>query len=174
MSTLRTRSRTFVSAGRGAFAHPPQAERPVSPPPSYGVPSEGGEFMPWSFVTGQLARAHNYWVVTVGRGEKPHSAPVWGVFVADDLFFETSPMTRKARNLARNPATVVHAESADEVVIVEGEARPFTPPRETGARIARAFAEKYDGYQPDPAEWADGALYRVEPSVVFAWRDMPT
>jgi nitroimidazol reductase NimA-like FMN-containing flavoprotein (pyridoxamine 5'-phosphate oxidase superfamily) len=130
--------------------------------------------MPWSFVTEQLERARNYWVVTVGRGEKPHSAPVWGVFVSDDLFFETSAATRKARNLARNPAAVVHMESGDEVVIVEGEARPFGPTREMGARIAEAFAQKYDGYQPDPAEWASGALYRVEPNVVFAWRDMPT
>ena len=130
--------------------------------------------MPWSFVTEQLERARNYWVVTVGRGEKPHSAPVWGVFVSDDLLFETSPATRKARNLARNPAAVVHVESGDEVVIVEGRARPFSPTHEIAARIAEAFAQKYDGYQPDPAEWATGALYRVEPDVVFAWRDMPT
>jgi hypothetical protein len=95
MSTPRTRSRVFVSVGRGAFARPPFAERPVSPPPSYGVPTEGGELMPWWFVTEQLERARNYWVVTVGRREMPHSAPVWGVFVSDDLFFETSPTTRK-------------------------------------------------------------------------------
>lgn len=146
----------------------------MSPPPSYGVPTEGGELMPWSFVTEQLERARNYWVVTVGHGTKPHSAPVWGVFIPDDLFFETPPTTRKARNLARNPATVVHTESGDEVVIVEGQARAFSPTRETAARIVRTFAQKYDGYQPDPTEWADGALYRVEPSVVFAWHDMPT
>jgi hypothetical protein len=34
--------------------------------------------------------------------------------------------------------------------------------------------EKYDGYAPDPAEWENESLYRVEPRVVFAWRDMPT
>ena len=163
-----------MSAGRGAFAHPPPAERPVSPPPSYGVPTEGGELMPWSFVTEHLEHARNYWVVTVGRGETPHSAPVWGVFVSEDLFFETTATTRKARNLARNPATVVHTESGDEVVIVEGQARPFRPTRALAAHIVRVFAQKYDGYEPDPAEWTDGALYRVEPSVIFAWRDMPT
>jgi hypothetical protein len=51
--------------------------------------------MPWSFVTEQLESARNYWIVTVGPGERPHSAPVWGALVADDLFFETSPTTRK-------------------------------------------------------------------------------
>ena len=163
-----------MSAHRGAFAQPPRPERPMSPPPSYGVPTHGGELMPWSFVIEQLERARNYWVVTVGRRETPHSAPVWGVFVSNDLFFETSPMTRKARNLARNPAAVVHTESGDDVVIVEGQARVFSPTREVAAQIARTFAHKYDGYQPDPAEWTEGELYRVEPSAVFAWRDMPT
>jgi nitroimidazol reductase NimA-like FMN-containing flavoprotein (pyridoxamine 5'-phosphate oxidase superfamily) len=109
----------------------------------------------------------------VGRG-RPHAAPVWGVFVADDLFLETSPTTRKARNLARNPAVVVHTESAEEVVIVEGKAAPFTPPAGLATQIARSFAAKYEGYEPDPAEWTMGSLYCVTPSVVFAWRDMPT
>jgi len=95
-------------------------------------------------------------------------------FVSDDLFFETSPMTRKARNLARNPAAVVHTESGDEVVIVHGHAKPFDPRGEVAADIVREFAQKYNGYQPDPIEWTEGSLYRVEPTVVFAWRDMPT
>jgi Pyridoxamine 5'-phosphate oxidase len=130
--------------------------------------------MRWSFVTEQLEGSRNYWLVTVGRGETPHSAPVWGVFVSEDLFFETSPTTLKARNLARNPATVVHTESGDDVVIVHGQAKPFDPTGEVAADIVRAFAQKYIGYQPDPTEWTEGSLYRVEPTVVFAWRDMPT
>jgi nitroimidazol reductase NimA-like FMN-containing flavoprotein (pyridoxamine 5'-phosphate oxidase superfamily) len=160
-----------VSGTKGAaFADPPQAQRPKSPPPSYGVPTEGGELMSWTFVTERLENARNYWIVTVGRGETPHSAPVWGAFVADDLYFETSPGTRKARNLVRNPAVVVHTESGDEVVIVEGSATPVHPTADSGARIARAFAAKYEGYEPDPSDCESGALFLV----VFAWRDMPT
>jgi len=130
--------------------------------------------VPWTFVAERLQASRNYWVVTVGPGNRPHTAPVWGVLVADDLFFETSSTTRKARNLARNPAAVVHTESGDEVVIVEGAAISFRPSEDTGGRIARAFAGKYEAYEPDPADWADGGLYRIEPRVVFAWRDMPT
>ena len=59
-------------------------------------------------------------------------------------------------------------------MIVEGQARPFSPTRGVTAQIVRTFGHKYDGYQADRAEWTDGALYRVQPSVVFAWRDMPT
>jgi nitroimidazol reductase NimA-like FMN-containing flavoprotein (pyridoxamine 5'-phosphate oxidase superfamily) len=160
--------------GRGAFAGPHRAQRPKSPPPSYGVPVEGAELMPWTFVTEQLSSARNYWIVTVGRGERPHSAPVWGAFVAEDLYFETSPGTRKARNLARNPAVVVHTESGDEVVIVEGSAAPVIPASGSSPLIADAFAKKYDGYEPDPSDWESGTLFLVQPGVVFAWRDMPT
>jgi nitroimidazol reductase NimA-like FMN-containing flavoprotein (pyridoxamine 5'-phosphate oxidase superfamily) len=163
-----------VSTSLGAFASPPQPQRPISPPASYGVPTAGGEMMPWSFVTDQLESAHNYWIVTVGSGERPHSAPVWGAFVADDLFFETSPTTRKGRNLARNPAVVVHTESADEVVIVEGLAAPSHRAPRNVERLVQAFRAKYDGYEPDPDEWGTGSLYRVTPTVIFAWRDMPT
>jgi hypothetical protein len=49
-----------TDAGQGAFADPPPAQRPISPPPSYGVPAEGGELMPWTFVTEQLSSARNY------------------------------------------------------------------------------------------------------------------
>lgn len=163
-----------MTTALGAFADPPEAERPRSPPPSYGVPVEGGELIEWSFVVGELERARNYWVVTVGRASRPHAAPVWGVFVGDDLFLETSPSTRKARNLARNPAVVVHTESGDEVVIVEGSAAPFAPPADLGRALASAFAAKYRGYEPEPVAWNEGSLYRVAPRVVFAWRDMPT
>ena len=163
-----------MSTSHGAFADPPDAQRPISPPAGYGVPRKGGEMMPWSFVTGQLESARNYWIVTVGTGGRPHAAPVWGAFVADDLFFETSPATRKGRNLARNPAAVVHTESGDDVVIVEGLAAPLRSAPDDVEKLVAAFRAKYEGYEPDPEEWATGSLYRITPSVIFAWRDMPT
>ena len=39
----------------GAFAVEPPRERPDSPPPSYGVPRQGGEFIEWSHVVDVLA-----------------------------------------------------------------------------------------------------------------------
>ena len=48
--------------------------------------------------------------------------PVWGAWVDGMFFFHSHPGTRKARNLAVNPAIVVHLECGDDVVIVEGEA----------------------------------------------------
>ena len=73
-----------------------------------------------------------------------------------------------AELLARTPAVVVHTESGDEVVIVEGSAAPVIPASGGSPLIADAFAKKYEGYEPDPSDWESGALFLVQPRVVFA------
>jgi hypothetical protein len=161
-----------MSSG-GAFANPPAAERPRTPDTSYGVPRTGGRMADWAFVIKQLADARNYWVATVGADGRPHAAPVWGVLVADDLYLETSPATRKARNIERSGALTVHV-GGDEAVIVEGDAAAFRPAPALGREIAAAFKAKYADYSPEPDSWDQGGLYRVVPRTVFAWRDMPT
>src|SRR5262245_756668 len=155
------------------FSPVPPAERPVSPPPSYGVPAEGGELVPWSFVSERLRDAGAYWLVTVRPDGRPHVMPVWGVFVDDELYLETDPGTRKARNLVANPAVAVHPDGADEAVIVAGTASAFVPGPGLGDRIAAEFTRKHDGDRRSAREWDGGGLYRIEPHVVFAWRDMP-
>ena len=105
-----------------------QADRPAAPRASrprmggYGVPQSTQGMLPWSFARERLERARNYWVCTVRPDGRPHAAPVWGVWAKNALYFETARTSQKARNLAANPAIVVHLESGDEVVIIEGTA----------------------------------------------------
>lgn len=160
-------------AAVGRFADVPPAERPLSPGVDYGVPRRGGEMMSWSFVEDHLSSARIYWVATVRPDGKPHAMPIWGVYLDEDLYLETNPRSRKARNLATNPSVVVHLETGDEAVVIEGLATPLRPDRDLGARLAAAFAAKYE-YRPGPDAWDGGGLYWVEPRVVYAWRDMPT
>jgi hypothetical protein len=128
----------------------------------------------WEFVTGRLIAARTYWLASVGSDGHPHAAPIWGVFVDDDLYLETSPATYKARNIARRPHVSVHVELGDEAVIVEGTASDFRPDLLLGKSLAAAFAAKYEGYKPAANSWDQGSLYLVTPQTVFAWRDMPT
>ena len=111
---------------------------------------------------------------TRGRGSEATAAPIWGVLVEDDLYLETAPFTRKARNIAARPAVSVHVERGDEAVIVDGDAEDFRPDGRLGALLAAAFAAKYPGYEPTPDSWSDGSLCRVVPRKILAWRDMPT
>jgi PPOX class probable F420-dependent enzyme len=157
-----------------AFRSPPPGERPSSPGHDYGVPRPGGELIAWSEVIGRLRAARNYWLATVRPDGAPHAMPIWGCLVDDDLFLETSPRTRKARNLEREPRVVVHLEDGDHAVVVEGTAGVHRPGLELGRKLAAAFAEKYPDYWPGPEDCEDGGLYIVVPAVVFAWHNMPT
>ncbi|MCY3568597.1 MAG: pyridoxamine 5'-phosphate oxidase family protein [Chloroflexi bacterium] len=119
----------------------PEPERPQMPD-SFGFSIEDYPFEPmsWQWVTEQLQTARNYWVATTRPSGRPHSVPVWGVWVDDAFHFATDPKGVTARNLIENPESVVNLESGDEVVILEGrfELRDSTP----GIQVA--FNAKYD------------------------------
>lgn len=88
--------------------------------PGYGISREAGGLLPWSHVTGRLTASRSYWLATTRPDGRPHVAPVWGVWLDGALYFGTDRASVKARNLAANPTLVVHLESGDDVVILEG------------------------------------------------------
>jgi pyridoxamine 5'-phosphate oxidase-like protein len=146
--------------------------------PGYGIRSSGEGMLPWSHVDERMAQARNYWVATTRPDGRPHCAPVWGVWVNGTFYFGSGPRSRKARNLSANPNVVVHLESGDDVVILEGIAEEFANPEPSlFARIADAYATKYldpesgQEFRPSDAE----GIYAVRPRVAFGWleRDFP-
>lgn len=144
--------------------------------PGYGIPESEEGVLPWAHVTERLRSARTYWVATAGPDGRPHSTPIWGGFVDGTLFFEGSPHTRRGRNLAANPAVVVHLESGDDVVIVEGTVQEIKGPDPSLAgRLVEDFAAKYEalGYRPSADQWNEGGLYAVQPQTVFAWTRFP-
>jgi PPOX class probable F420-dependent enzyme len=124
--------------------------------------------LPWSWATERLEAGRNYWIGTARADGSPHVAPVWGVWVADGLRFSTSAESRKGRNLLRDPRVVVHLESGDDVVILEGEVERVA----LDDAVADVYGAKYD-YRPDPAE--EGLWFRLQPRIAYAWleRDYP-
>src|SRR3954449_10964184 len=88
----------------------------------YGVPLDGsgGGLMPWTTSAERLERSRNYWICTTRADGRPHAAPVWGLWFDGAVVFSTDPTSTKGRNLAHRPDVVVHLESGDEAVIVEG------------------------------------------------------
>ena len=69
-----------------------------------------------------FVRSRSYWICTARPDGRPHSIPVWGMWVDGALYFGTARDARKAKNIAHNPAVSVHLESGDDVVILEGKA----------------------------------------------------
>jgi hypothetical protein len=98
--------------------------------------------------------------------------PVWGVWLEETFLFSTSRQSRKGRNLAAEPHVVVHLESGDEAVILEGIAEEAAAPQLL-AQFADAYEAKYQ-FRPDVND-ARNVTFAVRPRVAFAWleRDFP-
>ena len=120
----------------------------------------------------RLCTANNYWIATTRPDGRPHAAPVWGVWLDDGLWFGTEG--QKVRNLEALPYAVVHLDSADDVIMVQG---PVEIVRDAAriARAAEAFRAKYvDGetgapFDVYPALGEAPTLYHVTPEVGWAW-----
>ena len=134
--------------------------------PAYGA-SDAEALLEWSWAREQLERSRNFWIATTRPDGRPHAMPVWGAFVDDRVVFGTARASRKARNIAERADVVVHAESGDEVVIVEGAAVE-TQDRELLRQAADVFEAKYD-WRPDLEDFAGTAWFVVEPRVAYAW-----
>src|SRR5947209_16973405 len=80
--------------------------------------------LPWRWATERLTKARNYWIATTRPDGKPHSRPVWGVWLENAFYFSTGSLA--APNLASRPAITVHLESGSQVVIIEGVAEPIS------------------------------------------------
>ena len=127
-------------------------------PAGYGLTGE--DLLPWSWAVDRLAASRNYWIVTTRPDGRPHAMPVWGLWWDDAVVFGTSPESVKARNITRDPRVVVHLESGDEVVILEG--RMDTAAADDA--FADAYKEKY-GHRPQPGP----GYHRLRPERAFAW-----
>lgn len=140
----------------------------LSLPDGYGTP---GTLLSWEPVERRLATAKRYWVSTTRADGRPHAVPVDGLWIDGALYFGGSPRTVTARNLALNPAVVVHLEDADSAVIVEGTCEVVVPEEAFVQRLLAAAKEKY-GFGP-PADAYRSGVRTLAPAVVLAWTSLP-
>jgi len=141
-------------------------------PSGYGIKDGVDGQLPWSWAEEQLGRGRNYWICTTRADGRPHAMPVWGVWVDDALLFSSDPESLKGRNIAARPGAVVHLESGDDVVVLEGQITTMDQER------LEAFVDAYDAkynHRVDVTNAAFG-LYQLVPDRVLAWRetDFPT
>lgn len=138
-------------------------------PADYGLsPDAGPAHWPWSDVTRRIAQGRTWWVATTRPDGRPHVQPVWGVIVDDRMLFSTDPRSRKARNLAANPAIVVHLDSGDEVVIVEGVARRLAA-AEVPPGFTATYLAKYDVEVVPTDDDPRYGFYEIVPEVAMSW-----
>ena len=127
-------------------------------------------FIPWSNVDRRLRATREVWVATASV-TGADAVPVWFWWDGESLFFSTKSASRKARNIARQPAIVVHNGDGADPIIVKGDAERVTDLDEL-ERVDRAYREKY----VDPYSGVEATIYvqgdsvfRVRPRLVMAW-----
>jgi nitroimidazol reductase NimA-like FMN-containing flavoprotein (pyridoxamine 5'-phosphate oxidase superfamily) len=142
----------------------PRRRRPAFK--GYGIADSEDGMLPWSWGVERLERARNYWVSTTRPDGRPHAMPVWGVWLDGAFVFGSGRDSAKSRNLAANPAVVVHLESGDETVILEGRAEPVLD-EELERRVDEVYGSKYD-FKPDASGESD-PWFIVRPKRAYAW-----
>jgi len=130
--------------------------------------------VPWSAIEARLEAAAHYWLGTTRPDGRPHTAPIRGVWLAGAFYFYTEPQTQKARNLAAQPVAVVHLESAEEVVIVEGAVGEVPPDGAAWRAVDAALAAKYRDVRTGAGlRLGVGPrtplVYRLQPGRARAW-----
>ncbi len=97
----------------------------------------------WSDAESQLRAAPKIWLATVRPDGRPHAMPVLVVWAEGAPCIATRPGSRKADNLAANPACVLTVAGDDLDLVVEGIAIGVEDPL-ADERIAAAFLAKYE------------------------------
>jgi hypothetical protein len=101
--------------------------------------------LPWSRARDLLATQTpkedlTFFVGTVRPDGRPHAAGVGAIWVDDALYFVSGPGTRRARNLAANPACSVSVRLRGLDLTLEGEAEHVADPT-TLERVAAVYRE---------------------------------
>lgn len=130
--------------------------------------------IPWAEVEDRLRRAVDYWLSTTRPDGRPHAVPIWGAWLDGAFYFYTEPQTQKVKNLTAQPEMVLHLESANDVVIVEGAAQEVAAGSAEWQHLDAALFDKYK----DPGSGQGLRLskhartpvvYRLQPRHVRAW-----
>ena len=144
----------------------PEASRPYME--GYGIPSDSKGMLRWADAAARLEKSRNYWIITTRPDGRPHAVPVWGIWLEDAVYFGTDRRSRKAKNLATNPSLVIHLESGDDAVILEGVAEEVTE-RVLIKRIDQVYSRKYKmRVSSAPGQVV---IYALRPRVAFGWRE---
>lgn len=166
---LRGKQTSVATSGSAASAgrFDPVIGRPVMTT-GYGLAESRAGLLSWRWVHSRFRVAHNYWIATTKSDGAPHCVPIWGVWLDDVFYFGTDRASRKSRNLHRQPHVVVHLESGEDVVVMEGRAAEVAS-ASLFKRIDRAYLKKYKLSMTDaPGELV---VFGVTPRVFLAWRE---
>jgi hypothetical protein len=147
--------------------------------------------LPWAEVTERLETGitqapdtggpnrHTAWLATTGPDGAPDVRPVGAMWVDGAFYFTSGAGSRKAKNIAANPAASISIATQEFDVTIDGRVRRVTdlPTLEQLAAVynpdwpaevdpeARAFVAPFNAPSAGPPPWN---LYVLEPTRAYA------
>src|SRR5439155_21047863 len=117
----RSTRRSSLTAGPGRMTDGPRsavtlgrmASTPRSEPATHPDWLVGPDTVAWSEVEERLRTTRNYWVATARADGRPHTRPVWGLWLEGGLVLSAGGGYWMMRNVRLNPAVSVHPEQAE-------------------------------------------------------------
>jgi general stress protein 26 len=137
--------------------------------PGYGIlpADQGSGLLPWDWAMTRLRDSHDYWLATVWPDGRPHTMPVWGAWLDDQLWFSSGLLSRKIRNIAGNPSVSVSTDDARNPVVLAGVAEIVTDHHLLQDFIDATNAKYGTSYDVGFLDPAKNATVRVRPAWVF-------
>lgn len=122
----------------------------------------------WRSIEARLSREPTIWLATVRADGRPHMAPLWYVWLDNDIYIATGADTQKYVNLHGNQSVALALPDPSNVIILEGEAHAAD--RKTVDKLGEHFYHKYewDFRYDEDAEWR---LVKITPLKILAWGD---
>ena len=129
--------------------------------PEYGISEEEKGMIDWDTLSQWMMESKNYWVGTTRPDSKPHSRPIWGIWLDNFFYFGGGEKTKTVRNLQELNFISIHTESAEKAIIIEGYVEEFND-KKLEHLLGTKYEERYGIFHPPP-------FWRVVPQIVFAW-----
>ncbi len=149
----------------------PRSSRPSFPDPEeYGahLDEASAPLRPWGECRARLEASELYWLATTRRDGRPHTIPVGAVWLDGRLLFNTSLHTVVGRTLVRERRVLVHLESAEDVLIVEGLVSPLDQAL-IPADVIAAYTDKYGGeWEPWDVD-SRWLWFSLDPRSAMSW-----
>ncbi|EEP70228.1 hypothetical protein MCAG_00555 [Micromonospora sp. ATCC 39149] len=131
-----------------------------------------GPSLDWAWADERLSKARNFWLATPGPDGMPVCRPMWGFWQDNALWFST--VNRMTDHLQNDGRVVLHTESGDEVVIIEGKAERLFG-KDLLQVISTGYREKY-GHETVATDEGvftpqgyGGPGYRLVPVKALGW-----
>lgn len=117
-------------------------------------------------------------LATVDRHGQPHVVPVWHILLDGELYIETSPRSKKGRNLQANQKVALVVDGGDSFesykgIMIQGTVE-FVNDKRMLQQFRDAMAQRYFGTAEHPGykylvSGPDPLLMKVVPKKVVTW-----